>query len=55
MRRIQERGRHTASPELLELAERVKGILSKYPPDDPAIVAFKQSEQYRKVAYLIEG
>lgn len=44
-----------ASPELLNLAEQVRKIISQYPPDDPAIEAIKQSDAYRKVAYLIEG
>lgn len=43
-----------ASPELLELAEKVKSILSAYPSDDPMVQTIKESEAYRKVAYLIE-
>ena len=43
-----------ASPELLELAEKVKAILSSYPSDDPMVQAIKESDAYRKVAYLIE-
>ena len=43
------------SPELWALAEKVRTILAQYPPDDPAVVALKQSEVYQKVAYLIEG
>lgn len=43
------------SPELLELAEKVKTMLTAYPPDDPAVTALKTSEVYQKVAYLIEG
>lgn len=43
-----------ASPELLELAEKVKAILSAYAPDDPMVQAIKKSDAYRKVAYLIE-
>lgn len=43
-----------ASPELLELAEKVKAILSAYAPDDPMVQAIKESDAYRKVAYLIE-
>ena len=43
-----------ASPELLELAEKVKAILSAYAPDDPMVQSIKESDAYRKVAYLIE-
>lgn len=43
-----------ASPELLELAEKVKSILSAYPSDDPMVQTIKESDAYRKVAYLIE-
>lgn len=42
------------NPELLALAEKVRTILSAYPQDDPAVFAIKQSEVYKKVAYLIE-
>lgn len=42
------------SPELLALAEKVRTILNAYPQDDPAVFAIKQSEVYKKVAYLIE-
>lgn len=45
----------TASPELLELAEKVRAILAQYPPDDPVIEVLKQSDAYQRVAYLIEG
>ena len=43
-----------ASPELLELAEKIKSILSAYAPDDPMVQAIKESDAYHKVAYLIE-
>ena len=43
------------SAELLALAEQVRTILSRYSDDDPAVVALKQSDVYKKVAYLIEG
>lgn len=43
------------SPELLALAEQVRAVLSQFLPDDPAVVALKQSDAYKKVAYLIEG
>lgn len=42
------------NPELLALAEKVRMILSAYPQNDPAVFAIKQSEIYKKVAYLIE-
>lgn len=43
------------SAELLALAEQVRTFLAAYGPDDPAVAALKQSEEYQKVAYLIEG
>lgn len=43
------------SGELLALAEKVRMMLSAYPPDDPAVVAIKASPVYQKVAHLIEG
>lgn len=43
------------SGELLALAEKVRTLLAAYAPDDPAVEALKQSDAYRKVAYLIEG
>ncbi len=43
-----------ATPELLELAQKVKGILSGYEADDPALTGIKQSEIYKKIAWLIE-
>ena len=43
------------SEELRAMAEQIRGILSKFPPEEPAVAALKQSEAYRKVAYLIEG
>ena len=42
------------SPEFLALAKNVRAILAMYAPDDPAVVALKQSDAYQKVAYLIE-
>lgn len=47
--------RQNQTPELLQLAEQVRNILAQYPPDDPVVDAIKQSDAYRKVAYLIEG
>lgn len=42
------------SPELLELAEKVRTMLSAYAPDDPAVAALKSSPVYQRVAHLIE-
>lgn len=52
---LEKSKQQNTSPELLELAEKVRAILAKYPADDPAVEALKQSELYQKVAYLIEG
>ena len=41
-------------PELMELANQVRAILARYDPNDPAVVALKQSAAYQKVAYLLE-
>lgn len=43
------------SAELLTLAEQIRTILAAYSPNDPAVVALKQSDAYQKVAFLIEG
>lgn len=45
----------TPSEELSALAEQIQAILSKFPPENPAVAALKQSEAYQKVAHLIEG
>lgn len=45
----------SAPAELLALAEQIRTVLAGFGPDDPAVAALKQSEAYRKVAYLIEG
>lgn len=42
------------SPELLEMAEKVRTVLAMYPADDPAVMALKASPVYQTVAYLIE-
>lgn len=56
LRRVeQRRAEQTASPELLALAEQVRGILSRFPPDDPAVKELKSSPVYQRVAPLIEG
>ena len=43
------------SPELLELAEKVRTMLAAYAPDDPAVQAVRASTAYQRVAHLIEG
>ena len=43
------------SQELLELADKVRGMLAAFDPGDPAVAAIRQSPVYQKVAYLIEG
>jgi len=43
------------SAELKALADQIRAVLANFSPDDPAVVALKQSEAYQKVAYLIEG
>ena len=56
LKRMEQRQKEkNAPPELLELAEKVRQVLAQYQPDDPAVQALKQSEAYRRVAYLIEG
>ena len=45
----------TAQAQLQALADKVKAVLAQYAPDDPAVVALKQSPAYQKVAHLIEG
>ena len=56
LRRVeQRRAEQTASPELLALAEQVRGILSRFPPNDPAVKELKSSPVYQRVAPLIEG
>ncbi len=44
-----------ARMEIAAMAEQVQAILSRYAPDDPAVIALKQSELYRKAASLIEA
>lgn len=41
-------------PELQELADRIRILLARYAPDDPAVLALLESEAYRKVAYLLD-
>lgn len=42
-------------PELMQLAEKVKAILDKLPPNDPMALELKNSEAYKKISHLIEG
>lgn len=43
------------TPELRQLAEQVKAILSQYAPDDPVVRQLKASPAYQKVAALLEA
>ena len=47
--------KQSPSQELLELAKKVRGLLTAFDPSDPAVTALKQSPVYQKVAHLIEG
>lgn len=53
-RREKARRAAAASPELLAMAEKIRTILSTFPPDDPAVGQLKQSPAYQAVAWLIE-
>ena len=55
LRKLEEKQRIQATPELIVLAEQVRTLLVQYPADDPAVEALKQSAAYQKVAHLIEG
>lgn len=52
--RFMEDARPKASPELLALAERVRAILAAYNPDDPAVMAIRESDAYKQVSWIIE-
>ena len=52
--RFMEDARPKTSPELLALAERVRAILAAYNPDDPAVMAIRESDAYKQVAWIIE-
>lgn len=41
-------------PELMDLAGKVHDLLNLYPQDDPAVVAIRASDVYKRVAHLIE-
>lgn len=51
-----EKSSHVAAapPELVELAKQVKLMLSRFAPDDPAVLELKNSPAYQQVAWLIE-
>ncbi len=51
---IEHKPKTAAQRQLEELAEQVRAVLARYPADDPAVAALKQSEVYRKVAHLME-
>lgn len=55
LKRTPELQAPTPSPELLALAEQIRTVLANFDPDNPAVVALKQSEAYQKVAWIIEG
>lgn len=55
LKQLEKRQCQSTPLELLELADKVRTILSQYPPNDPTVAALKQSEAYQRVAYLIEG
>lgn len=42
------------SQEMAALADQIRKVLSAYAPDDPSVIAVKESDAYRRVAYLIE-
>ena len=52
--RFRQEARSEASPELLALAEKVRGILAAYGPEHPAAEALRESDAYKQVAWLIE-
>lgn len=52
--RFLDDARPKTSPELLMLADKVRETLAAYAPDDPAVLAIKESPAYQQVAWLIE-
>ncbi len=52
--RFMEDARPKTNPELLALAEKVRGILAAYGPDHPAAKAIRESDAYKQVAWMIE-
>ena len=51
---LEHKPKTAAQRQLEELAGQVQAILNRYAPDDPAVIALKQSEAYQKVAPLLE-
>lgn len=51
---LEHKPKTDAQRQLEKLAEQVQTVLSQYPPNDPAVIALKQSEAYQKVAPLLE-
>lgn len=43
-----------ATPELIAMAQQLKTMLSAFAPNDPQLLAIKQSPLYKQVAFLIE-
>jgi len=50
-----EREETAETSELLELAAQIRAVMAQYAPDDPAVVALKQTPAYQAVAHLIES
>lgn len=53
--KIEKEKQLSASPELLALAKNIQALLSNYAPNDPALIAIKQSPVYKQVAHLLEN
>ena len=51
---LEHKPKSAAQRQLEELAEQVEAILAQYDPDDPAVVALKESDVYQKAAPLLE-
>lgn len=41
-------------PEIQALVDQVRAVMARYEPNDPAVIALKQSEAYQKAAHWIE-
>lgn len=50
-----ERENAAVNPELLDIAAQIRTVLAQYVPDDPAVVALKQTPAYQAVAHLVES
>lgn len=54
LERAKETQKNTeASPELIQIASQIRTILAQYAPDDPTVLALKQTPAYQMVAHLI--